>query len=134
MEVGGGQEYVNAGKRRAFQGLPGALNVRRTGSRQACDGRPAQGCRDGLDGFEITVGRDGKPGFNDVHTHTIELACQTQLFVNVHTAARRLFAVSQSGVEHPNPRSFHERKPPWIEKTMLRRQEDKAKLIILQTS
>ena len=51
------------------------------------------------DGLEITLRGDGKAGLDDVHAEALKLVGHSQLFVGVHAAAGRLFAVAQGGVE-----------------------------------
>ncbi len=60
----------------------------------------ADHCGDGLHRFKITVGGNGKSGFDHVDTETVELVRQAQLLLMVHAAAGRLFSVAQSGVEN----------------------------------
>src|SRR5712692_8713974 len=119
----------------ALKRLPGALDVLSAGTRKAGNDRPPNASGDALHGREISVRGDGETRLDDIHAQTVELARQTQLLLHVHAATRRLLAIAQSSVEYRDTRSFHaQAPPPGIGASMLRRQGNKAKLIILLLS
>src|SRR3989454_7577975 len=86
--------------------LPRALDIRGASTREARNDRPANRSGDRLHSREITARGDGKPCLDHIHAQTVELVRQTQLFLHVHTAARRLLAIAQGGVEYRDARSF----------------------------
>ena len=100
MNVGGRQEYVNARTRCILQCLPGALNVGTAGASQASNDRTTHHRRDRPHRLEVTVRGDGETGLNHVHSQTVELVSQAQLFLLVHAATRRLLAIAKRGVEN----------------------------------
>ena len=53
-----------------------------------------------LDGLEIAIGGDWKPGLDDIDTHFIERLGHLELFFQRHGRAGRLLAITQSGVEN----------------------------------
>lgn len=83
-----------------LQSFPGAFDIGAAGATQSRDDGAANDGGDGSYGFKVTVGCDGKSGFDHVDTETIELVRQAQFFLVVHAATRRLFSVAQGGVEN----------------------------------
>src|SRR5689334_7969229 len=119
---------------RALERLPRALDIRGTSTRQAGNDRPANRSRNRLYSREITVRCDGKTRLDHVYAQTVELVRQTQLFLHVHAATRRLLAIAQGGIEYRDARSFHAQDLLASELFMLRRRGHKAKLIMLLLS
>src|SRR5208282_40022 len=107
MNVTGCQKNVDARARGSLQSLPGAVHVAGTSASQASDdGTPHRG-GDALYGFEVAIGGDREPGLDHVHAEAVELLGQSQLFLNIHAAARRLLAVTKRGVEDGDARPIH---------------------------
>ena len=61
----------------------------------------------GRRGWESAMGGDGEPGFDHIDAKAIELLGQSQLLLHIHTATRRLFAVTKRGVENGDARPIH---------------------------
>ena len=57
----------------------------------------------------LGVGRGGdrKPGFDDVHPERVQLARELELLLDPKREARRLLAVTQSGIENPDSICSH---------------------------
>src|ERR1017187_1115609 len=107
MNVGGGQKDMDAWARGPLQCLPGAVHVARTSPCQAGDdGTPHRG-GNALHGFEVAVGSDRESGLDHIHAEAVELLGQSQLFLYIHAAARRLLAVTKRGVEDGDARPIH---------------------------
>ena len=94
-----GKEGMDAGILGVLHGLPAAVDVAVHAAAQAghLDGFRLPG--DTLHGLEIPLAGGGKTGFHNVHAQHFELVGNTELFLKVHGRARRLFAVTQGGVE-----------------------------------
>ena len=103
VNVGGGEEDVNARARRLRQRRPGAIDVRRDRAGQAGDDRPPHGAGNGAHRLEVAIRRDREAGLDDVHAEAIELLRQAQLLGRGHAEAGRLLAVAKRRVEHLNP-------------------------------
>ena len=112
MNVGSGQEHMNAGPGGVLKRLPGALDVGSAGAGQAGDDGPPDGGGNRLHGGKVAFGSDGEAGFDDVNAQAVKLVRQSQLFLHVHAASRRLLAVAKSGVEYRDSCSFHVQGPP----------------------
>src|SRR5208282_4492915 len=102
VNVGSGEEDVNARVGGVLQGFPGALDIGAAGAGEARDDGAADDGGDGLHGLKVAVGGDGESGFDHVDTETVELMGHAQLFLVVHAATGRLFSVAQGGVENGN--------------------------------
>ena len=87
MELGRGDERVNAGPRRAFERLARLLDVLRAAPRQRGDDRSADVRRDARHGLGVGLGSDRKAGLDDVHAERVERARHAQLLVHVHREA-----------------------------------------------
>ncbi len=107
MNVGGRQKNVNARVRGSLQCLPGAVHVAGASASQARDDGTAQSSGDALHGFKVAIGGDGEPSLDYVDAKAVELLGQMQFFLHIHTAARRLLAVTKRGVEDSNARPVH---------------------------
>ena len=67
---------------------------------------------DGANALEVAVRGNGKSSFENIHAERRQLMGHAQLFVVMHGAAGRLFAVAQSGIEEDdlvwvNHKSWH---------------------------
>ncbi len=112
VDVGGGQEGVDAGMGGALDRLPGLVDVAPTGARQPGNdrdvrlrlalGRVAHLDRDAAHGLQVVRGGGGEAGLDDVHAQAGERAGHFQLFGRGHGRAGRLLAVAQGGVENAN--------------------------------
>ena len=60
-----------------------------------------------LHGFKIAIGGDRKSGLDHVYPKAVKLLGQAQLLLHIHTAARRLFAVTKRSVENSDARPIH---------------------------
>ena len=108
MNVGGRQKNVDPRSRRSLQGLPRAVNVAGAGARQSGDNRMPHFSGNKLHRFKVTIGGDREPGLDHVHAQPVELLGQTQFFLHIHAATRRLLAVPQRGVKDNDARQIHE--------------------------
>ena len=99
VQVGGGEEGVDAGARGGLDGAGGGLDVLALAAGEGGDDGAANFAGDGADGFGVAVGGDGEASLEDVDAEGGDLVGEAQLFVAVHGAAGRLFAVAQGGVE-----------------------------------
>src|SRR5580658_7417736 len=99
MEIGGGEEDVDAVFVRGLDGTGGGFDVFALAAGERGDAGAGYFAGDGLDGVEVAVGGDGEAGFDDVDAEGGELVGEAQFFCVVHGAAGRLFAVAESGVE-----------------------------------
>src|SRR5208283_2344219 len=108
MNVRGCQKNVNARPRRPLQRLPGPVDVALAGASQARNDRTPYRGGNPLYRFKIAIGGNRKPSLNHIDPKAIELLGQVQLFLHIHTAARRLLAVPKRGVENSDARPIHE--------------------------
>src|ERR1700679_4039660 len=99
MEVGAGEEDVEAVLLRGLDGACCGLNVLALAAGQRGDARAAHFAGDRLYGVEVALRGDGEAGFDDVDTEAGELMGETQLFGVVHGAAGGLLPVTESSVE-----------------------------------
>ena len=99
MEVGAGEEDVDAALGGGLDGAGGGFDVLALAAGEGGDAGAVNLAGDGLDGVEVAVGGDGEAGFDDVDAEGGELVGEAQLFCVVHGAAGRLFAVAEGGVE-----------------------------------
>src|SRR5437660_8628518 len=74
------------------EGLPGPLDVRTAGARQARDDGSADHFGDRLHRLEVALGGDGEAGLNNVYAEAVELMRQPKLFLLVHAAAGKASA------------------------------------------
>ncbi len=133
VNVRGRQKNVDTRMRGSQQRLPGPVNVTSASTSQASnDGTPNRG-GDALHGFEVAIGGDGESGFDHVHAQAVELLSQVQLFLHIHAAARRLLAVTKSGVENGDARLIHKCEPPGrLPIYFIGRLRRKRRLLLLQ--
>ncbi len=132
MNVGSGKKHVDARPGRSLQRLPGPLDVRRAGPRQAGNDGPPNGRGNGLHRGKVAFRGDGEAGLDDVHAQPVELVRQAQLFLHVHAAPGRLLAVAQGRVEYRDPCSFHAEALLHGTSLMLRGMRCQEKLIIIK--
>src|SRR5580700_764634 len=111
MNVRRRQKHMDARMRRPAQRLPSAVHVALASSCQPRDNRPPHRSRDALHGFKVAVGGNRKSSFDYIDAKTIELLSQTHLFLHIHTASRRLFAVTKRSVENGDARAIHRSLP-----------------------
>src|SRR5208283_3674147 len=102
VQVGGGEEGVDAGAGGGLGGAGGGLDVLALGAGEGGDDGAA--CRpdfagDVADGFGVALGGDGEAGLEDVDAESGDLVGHAQLFSAVHDATGGLLAVAQGGVE-----------------------------------
>src|SRR5205807_2968459 len=107
-----GEETMNARVGGSLQGLPGALYVLATTTRQGGDCRSANLACYRLHGQKVAFRGDGKARLDHVHAQLIELARHAQLLVLIHAVTGGLFPVAQRGVEYLDPLSFRQVCPP----------------------
>jgi len=106
MDVRRRKEGVDARGGCWLDGAGGGFNVFPFGSGESCDARALNFTCYGAHRFEIAVGCDRKASLDYVHSQSVELVRQTQLFLLVHAAARRLLSISKSGVEDLDARAL----------------------------
>ena len=99
VQVGGGDEGVDAGALRRAERLAGPLDVGGVAAREGGDHRAPDLPRDQLHRVRVVVGRDREARLDDVGAQRLDLAREPDLLVRVHGEAGRLLAVAQGGVE-----------------------------------
>ena len=99
VQVGGGEEGVDAVLLRGLNGTGGGLDVLALAAGERGDAGAADLFGDCVDGVEVALRGDGKAGFDDVDAQRGELVRHTELLVVVHGAAGRLLAVAEGGVK-----------------------------------
>jgi len=100
VNVGGGEEDVNAWASGMFQCFPGTLDIGAAGAGQSGDDGSANDRGNGFYGGEVAIGGDGKPGFDHVDAEAVELVREAQLFLMVHAATGGLLSIAERGVEN----------------------------------
>ena len=103
VQVGGGDESVEAGPRGRLDGPPGALDVVPGRARQGGDHRSPHFAGHGVHRPEVVLGGDRETRLDDVHPQRIELPGHPELLFQIHAAAGRLLAVAQRRVEDDDP-------------------------------
>ena len=101
VQVGGGDERVDAALRRRLDRPRRLLEVGAMAAGQAGDHRPPD--LGGDPAHRFGVGRRGnrEPGLDDVHAQRVELTGQLQLLGRAQRKPGRLLAVAQRRVENP---------------------------------
>jgi hypothetical protein len=99
VEVGGGEEGVDAGFIGRLDCMGGGFDVLALSTGERGDAGAADLAGDSADGVGVALAGDGEAGFEDVDAEGRELMGHAELFVVVHGAAGRLFAVAEGGVE-----------------------------------
>ena len=102
VQVGGGDEGVDAPLRGRLDGPRRALQVGAMAPGQARDHRPADLGGNRPHGLGIGGRRNREAGLDDVHAKRVQLPGQLQLLRRVQREPRRLLAVSQRRVEDPH--------------------------------
>src|SRR5262245_57486982 len=102
MNVRSSDRSVNSRLGGILHLLPASIDIQFAGTGQAGYGHGANLLGYSLYRFEVAVGRDREPGFDDVHAQSLELARQQEFFLYVHAGAGRLLAISQGSVEDVN--------------------------------
>ena len=99
VDVGGGDEGVDAGPLGVLDGVPAGADVALHAARQSADDRALDLPGDGAHRLEVAGAAGREAGLDDVHPQPGELVRDLQLLRRVEAAARRLLAVAQRGVE-----------------------------------
>src|SRR5262245_45428422 len=99
MNIRRGAEGVNTRTSSILQRLGSARDVLLGGAAERGHLHVLALGGDGFDRSEVTVGSDRKAGFDDVDSEVLELVGHPDLLCQVHRAAGRLFAVTQSCIE-----------------------------------
>ena len=96
---GKGQTVYTWDYKRLLFGRPIALDVLGMTARQAANGGVGDLRCDGVDGFEVAIGRDRETRLDDIDAKGLELARDLELFGLCEGGAGRLLAVAQGRVE-----------------------------------
>jgi hypothetical protein len=99
VQVGTGEEDVDAVDRRGFDRAGRGFNVVAPAARERGDARSANFFGDGPDRFEIARRRDGEARLEDVDAERRELVRHAQLLTMMHGASGALLAVAERGVK-----------------------------------
>ena len=86
---------------RAFQGIPGDINVLRNArgsGRRPSTPSPISG-RDAADGLEVAGAGNGEARLDDIHAKPVQLPGDLHFLVNIERCPRRLLAVPQGGIK-----------------------------------
>ena len=111
MQVGRGEERVDAAARGRRQGAGGLVDVQRAASGQGGDHRPADLFGDLRDGLGVGRRGDGEAGLDDVHAERVQGARHLHLRRDLEREARGLLAVPQGGIEDHDPCGFSSHGP-----------------------
>ena len=103
VQLGGGQEGVDAAALRALDGFKAPVDVRGQGPAQGGHHRGFDGGGDGRDGLEIAFAGGRETGLDDVHAKGFELAGHADFFFAGHGGSGRLFAVTERGIKDVYP-------------------------------
>src|SRR5581483_1851392 len=104
MDIGGRKKDVNAWPDGSVQCLSRAFDIVLRGTRERGNNRTRHSCRNRLNRRKIPIRSNRETGFDHVHPEAVELPRKPRLFMHIHAAAGRLFAVPQSGVKNCDPR------------------------------
>ena len=99
VNLGAGEEDVDAPPRGVAHPFPGGVNVLRVGSRQTADDGPADFFGDALEGRKLGRRAHRKAGLDDVHAQPFKLVRDLELLVGGHGGSGGLFAVPEGGIE-----------------------------------
>jgi hypothetical protein len=99
MQVGRGEEGVDAGLLGGFDGTGSGFDVLTLAAGKGGDARAVNFAGDLADGVGVALAGDGETGFNDVDAECRQLMGHAQLLFVVHGAARGLLAVAEGGIE-----------------------------------
>ena len=100
VDVGGGDEGVDAGMGGVSDGLPGPVDIAPGGAGQAGHLHPLHFGGDLRDGLEVTLGSRRESGLDDIDAELFQLHGQPQFFAGVHAGAGGLLPVPQGRVEN----------------------------------
>ena len=106
VDVGGGDEGVDAPVSGRGNGIGAGFDVAGGGPGQAADGGPVRGSDaggDALHGVEIAAAGEGEAGLDDVDTQACQLLSDRELLLQVEAGTRGLLPVAQGGVEDQHP-------------------------------
>ena len=78
---------MNAGAFSRLQRFGSAFDIAFRGSRQTGNNAAPDCLCDFIDCFEVTIGGDREPGFDDIDAHSGKLSGNPQLFIEVHGTA-----------------------------------------------
>ena len=95
----GGDESVDTRARSVVDGFAAARDVLLGRTGEAADDGVFRAAGDLADGGKVAFGRSGETGFDHVDTHVFHQCGEFEFFAMGHGGARRLLAVTQSGVE-----------------------------------
>ena len=98
VDVGRGQERVDARVPGALERFPGAIDVAGQRAAQARHDRVAERLGHGFHRLEVAIRRDRESGFDNVDAQLLELLGEPQLLFQVHRAPGRLLTVTQRGI------------------------------------
>src|SRR5262249_17764371 len=107
VQVGGGDEGVDAGSGGGLECEAGAVDVGGDAAGQGRDDGTADLGGDAPDRRGVRLGGDGKPGFDEVDIQLVELAREPQLLLDMHREPGRLLPVAQCRIEDDDSRIYH---------------------------
>ena len=99
VDVGGGDEGMDAGPARVADRSPGGVDVGLVSAGEAADHRALDPAGDLLNRLEVPGRGDREAGLDHVDPKAAELLCDLDLLGGVEGDSRRLLAVPQGGVE-----------------------------------
>jgi hypothetical protein len=102
MDVAGSDEGVQARPFRLIQSTGGAFHVEVASAGECRHARLRELPADRVDRFEVSLGSNGEPGFEDIDAEFDQFSCHAEFFRNRHAASGRLFAVPERRVEDVN--------------------------------
>ena len=108
VDVGGGDERVDARARGVADGGARRVDVGEVGAREPRDHRALDRPGDALDGLEIPGRGDREAGLDHVDSQPRELLCDLELLGRVQRDSRRLLAVTQRRIEDQYAVALHD--------------------------
>ena len=102
MDFAGGDECVDARPPGVSQRAGRSLDIHRVSPRKRRHLNPGELTAHCVHGFEIALGGDREPGFEDIDAQFHQFSRHPQLLGYGHAAAGRLFTVPEGGVEDVN--------------------------------
>ena len=113
VQVGGGDEGVDAGAGGRRERLRGAVDVGVVGPRQRGHHGAPHGRGHRVHGLRVGGRGDGEPGLEHVHAEGVERTRHPQLLGDRHREPGRLLAVAQRRVEDPYGGAVVHQPAPW---------------------